>query len=314
MVSQQFTIDPKPNTEDITMFRVAHDDFHQLVSPDAKLEPIATGFGFTEGPIWHPTEHYLMFSDIVKSVQHRWTEKEGCTVFRTPSNQANGNAFDKNGVIVTCEHASSQVVRLEHDQKLIVPIATEFEGKGLNSPNDIVADQDNRLWFTDPTFGRTREELGVIRDIELEHRGVYCLHTDGTLVQVANNFQQPNGLCFSLDGSQLFVNDTPASHIKVFDVNKADATLSNERVWATISGEGVGGPDGMKLSNHGHLLCNGPGGVHVLNANAELLGVILIPEKSTNFTFGGPDHNELFITASTSVYRIPLLLDGPAWF
>lgn len=296
------------------MFRVAHDDFHQLVSPDAKLEPIATGFGFTEGPIWHPTEHYLMFSDIVKSVQHRWTEKEGCTVFRTPSNQANGNAFDKNGVIVTCEHASSQVVRLEHDQKLIVPIATEFEGKGLNSPNDIVADQDNRLWFTDPTFGRTREELGVIRDIELEHRGVYCLHTDGTLVQVANNFQQPNGLCFSLDGSQLFVNDTPASHIKVFDVNKADATLSNERVWATISGEGVGGPDGMKLSNHGHLLCNGPGGVHVLNANAELLGVILIPEKSTNFTFGGPDHNELFITASTSVYRIPLLLDGPAWF
>lgn len=296
------------------MFRVAHDDFHEFVAPDVKLERIATGFGFTEGPIWHPTEHYLLFSDIALSVQHRWAESAGCSVFRKPSNQANGNSFDRDGFIVTCEHASSQVVRLEHDNKLIVPIATEFEGKRLNSPNDIVADKQNRLWFTDPTFGRTREDLGVLRDTEIEHRAVYCLHTDGRLAQVARNFQQPNGLCFSLDGSLLYVNDTPESHIKVFDVDEANGTLSNERVWADISGEGEGRPDGMKVSNHGHLLCNGPGGVHVLNSDAELLGVILTPEKSTNFTFGGPDHTDLFITASTSVYRIPLLVDGPAWF
>jgi len=296
------------------MFRVAHEDFHQFVAADAQLTKIATGFGFTEGPIWHPTEQYLMFSDIALSCQHRWSEDDGCTVFRRPSNQANGNAFDRNGVIVTCEHASSQVVRHEHDGKLIVPIAREYEGKGLNSPNDIVADRKNRLWFTDPSFGRTREDLGLIRDSELDHRGVYCLHPDGRLDLVAKNFQQPNGLCFSLDGSLLYVNDTPAAHIKVFDVDEDTAELSNERVWATISGEGEGMPDGMKVSNHGHLLCNGPGGVHVLNDNAELLGVILTPEKSTNFTFGGKDHKDLFITASTSVYCIPLLLDGPAWF
>jgi len=296
------------------MFRVAHDDFHKFVAPSAKLERIATGFGFTEGPIWHPIDHYLVFSDIAFSAQHRWSEQDGCTVFRKPSNQANGNTFDREGRIVTCEHASSQVIRLEHDNKLVVPIATEFEGKGLNSPNDIVADSRNRLWFTDPTFGRTREDLGLIRNTELEHRGVYCLHTDGRLVQVAKNFQQPNGLCFSLDGRRLFVNDTPEFHIKVFDVEEDKGELSNERVWADISGEGEGGPDGMKISNHGHLLCNGPGGVHILNDNAELLGVILTPEKSPNFSFGGPDHTDLFITASTSVYRIPLLLDGPPWF
>lgn len=296
------------------MFRVEKDDFHRLVSPEARLERLATGFGFTEGPIWHPHDHYLIFSDIARSVQHRWSQADGCTVFRKPSNQANGNAFDRRGNIVTCEHASSQVVRIEHDDKLIVPIATEYEGKKLNSPNDIVADSQNRLWFTDPMYGRTREDLGLIREAELDQRGVYCLHPDGRLVQVANNFEQPNGLCFSPDESQLFVNDTPEGHIKVFDVDTEAGELSNERVWAEISGEGEGMPDGMKISNHGHLLCNGPGGVHVLNDSGELLGVILTPEKSTNFTFGGPKQQDLFITASTSIYRIPLLLDGPPWF
>lgn len=296
------------------MFRVENDEFHLLVSPDAGLERLATGFGFTEGPIWHPHEQFLVFSDIARSVQYRWSKTDGCTVFRKPSNQANGNAFDRQGNIVSCEHASSQVVRIEHDNKLIVPIATEYQGKKLNSPNDIVADSQNRLWFTDPMYGRTREDLGLIREAELDQRGVYCLHPDGRLVQVANNFEQPNGLCFSSDESQLFINDTPKGHIKVFDVDKEAGELSNERVWAEISGEGEGMPDGMKISNHGHLLCNGPGGVHVLNDSGELLGVILTPEKSTNFTFGGSEQSDLFITASTSIYRIPLLLDGPPWF
>lgn len=296
------------------MFRVEQEDFHAFVAPDAKLERIATGFGFTEGPIWHPQEQYLLFSDIALSAQHKWSEADGCTVFRKPSNQANGNAFDRQGNVVTCEHASSQVTRIEHDNKLVVPIATQFDGRRLNSPNDIVADKYNRLWFTDPMYGRTREDLGLIREAEQEHRAVYCLHPDGRIVQVAKNFDQPNGLCFSLDGARLYVNDTPAAHIKVFDVNEEAGELSNERIWAEISGEGEGMPDGMKISNHGHLLCNGPGGVHVLNEDGQLLGVILTPEKSTNFTFGGVNHSELYITASTSVYRIPLLLDGPPWF
>lgn len=295
-------------------FRVENPAFHEFVAKDAQMKQIASGFGFTEGPIWHPHEKYLLFSDIAKSDQYRWTEKEGLSIYRTPSNQANGNCFDRKGFVLTCEHASSQVVRIEHDNKLVVPIATHFEGKEFNSPNDIVVDTQDRIWFTDPTFGRIREDLGVLRDLELDHRSVYRLDPDGTLTAVATDFGQPNGLCFSQDESQLFVNDTPESHIRIFDVDKQSGALSNSKIWATVSGEGEGGPDGMKISTQNHLLCNGPGGVHVFNSDAELLGVLLTPEKSTNFSFGGPSHTQLFITASTSVYVIDLLVAGPPWF
>ncbi|MFK7963428.1 MAG: SMP-30/gluconolactonase/LRE family protein [Burkholderiaceae bacterium] len=287
--------------------------FREVVPADSTLEKLATGFGFTEGPIWHPTEHYLIFSDIACSVQYRWTEKEGVRVFRTPSNQANGNAFDRDGRVLSCEHASSQLVRHEHYGKLIKPLATHYQSKELNSPNDVVVDTQNRIWFTDPSFGRIRKDLGILRDQELDFRGVFRLDPDGSLTLVTKALNQPNGLCFSLDESKLFINDSAASQIHVFDVDEVGA-LTNRSVWAEISGEGEGVPDGMKVSTQGHILCNGPGGVHVLSPDAQALGVIQIPEKSTNFTFGGSQQNDLFVTASTSVYRIRLAVSGPPWF
>lgn len=292
-------------------FEIRDDRFRQCVEDGARLEKVADGFGFTEGPIWHPFEAWLAFSDIQESRQYIWTEAAGHKIFRTPSNQANGNFFDAEGRVISCEHASSQVVRIDHGGKRVVPIATHFDGKQLNSPNDIVRDGSGRIWFTDPSFGRIRENLGILREQELDFQGVFRLDLDGQLHAAITDFQQPNGLCFSADGTQLFVNDSWGGHIRAFDV-APDGSVSGGAVWAEITGEGDGVPDGMKCTTDGRILCNGPGGVHLLAPTGQTLGVILTPEKSTNFCFGGADLSMLYITASTSVYRIPTRLTGLA--
>ena len=284
-----------------------------LVAEDAALERLATGFGFTEGPIWHPTEDYLIFSDIQESRQYRWSEADGVSLFRAPSNQANGNAFDRTGRVVSCEHASSHLVRHEHGGKLVRPIATRYQGKSLNSPNDVVVDRHGRIWFTDPSFGRIRPDLGILRDQELAFQGVFRLDPDGSLTLVADDFEQPNGLCFDPSENRLFVNDSWGPTIRAFDVT-ADGLLTGGVLWATVTGEGEGVPDGMKVDSAGNLFCNGPGGVHVFTADAVCLGVIRTPEKSTNFTFTGPGLSQLVITASTSVYRIQTRTGGLAAF
>lgn len=285
--------------------------FTDLVPASSVLEEISGGLGFTEGPIWHPEEGWLVFSDIQESHQYKWSDGGGLSVFRTPSNQANGNCFDKQGRVITCEHASSQLVRHDHGGKRVMPIATHFDGGELNSPNDVICDAQGRIWFTDPSFGRIREDLGILRDPELLFQGVFRLDPDGILSLVADDFQQPNGLCFSADESQLFVNDSWGGHIRVFDI-APDGSLEKDRIWAKVTGEGEGVPDGMKCTDDGHILCNGPGGVHLFDAEAQCLGVILTPQKSTNFCFGGDALQTLYITASTSVYRIQTRLTGLA--
>lgn len=290
-------------------FEVRAEGFSKLVPDGSELTEIANGFGFTEGPIWHPGEDWLVFSDIMESHQYKWSADMGLRLFRTPSNQANGNCFDKTGAVVTCEHASSQVVRHDHGGKRVVPIATHFEGMELNSPNDVICDAMGRIWFTDPSFGRIREDLGILREQEMPMQGVFRLDPDGTLALVAADFQQPNGLCLSADETRLFVNDSWGGHIRVFDI-APDGTLSGDAIWADITGTGEGVPDGMKCTRDGHILCNGPGGVHVLDPQGQCLGVIQTPQKSTNFCFGGPGLSTLFITASTSVYRIQTAMTG----
>lgn len=295
------------------MFEVRDPAFHDAVPADAAMVPVSTGHVFTEGPIWHPDEHWLMFSDITASRQWVWRGGE-TRLFRRPSNKANGNAFDPQGRIVTCEHATSQVVRHEHDV-LVRPLATHHEGRELNSPNDLVVDAAGRIYFTDPLYGRTRRDVGLEREAELDFQGLYRLDPDGTLTLLADDFENPNGLCFSVDGARLFVNDSPRGHIRVFDL--ADGAVSGGAVWADVSGEGshVPGserwvPDGMKTDTAGRIWCNGPGGVHLFDADARSLGVVLMPEKSTNFCFGGEGLNDLFITASSSVYRLRTAATG----
>ncbi|MEM6616415.1 MAG: SMP-30/gluconolactonase/LRE family protein [Pseudomonadota bacterium] len=277
-----------------------------VTAPGTKLEQVATGFTFTEGPIWHPTDHWLVFSDIAESIQYRWSKASGIEVFRRPSNQANGNFFNCEGQIITCEHASSHLVIHDHGGKRVQVLASHYEDNELNSPNDVICDSEGRIWFTDPAFGRLREDLGIVRDQELSFQGVFRLDPDGTLTCVVDDFQQPNGLCLSNDETKLFVNDSWGPTIRVFDV-KSHGNLSGGDVWAKISGEGEGVPDGMKTDLDDRIFCNGPGGVHVLSPDGQYVGKIATPEKSTNFCFGGPERNRLFITACTSIYAIDTL-------
>ncbi len=273
----------------------------RIVAADAALDQVATGFDFTEGPIWHGGAGHLIFSDMPGDHMRRWSAASGIETFRRPSNKANGNAYDRQGRIVTCEHATSRVTRAEPGGA-IETLASHWRGKELNSPNDVIVGPDGAIWFTDPTYGRM-EYYGVPRATELDFQGVYRIAPDGELHLVADDFGQPNGLCLSLDRRALFVNDTERGHIRRFDI-RDDGSLAGGDVWAAPTGDGVGAPDGMKLDRAGNLFCTGPGGVHVFAPDATPLGVIRMPEGTANFTWGDADLRTLYLTASTSLYRI----------
>jgi len=285
----------------------------QIIAADAPIEQIATGFQFTEGPIWHPHEKHLTFSDIIGNAMHRWSAADGLADFRRPSQMANGNTYDSQGRILTCEHASSRVVRSDGAGGGYQVLASHYGGKELNSPNDIVVKSDGAVYFTDPHFGRI-VPYGIARQQELAFQGVYRLEPkSGALILLVDDFVGPNGLCFSLDEKQLFVNDTMQGHIRLFDV-ETDGTLANGRVWATVEGEGAGVPDGMKVDQAGNLFSCGPGGVHIFDGAANCLGVIHLPEGAANFAWGDDDLCSLYVTASTSVYRVRVNVPGRALF
>jgi gluconolactonase len=289
---------------------VRDERFEGVVGSSVAFEKLATGFIFTEGPLWHRRDKYLLFSDMPGDHLRRWSEKDGVTTFRKPCNKSNGLAWDLQGRLIVCEHASSHLTRTEPEGRITV-LASRHAGKALNSPNDVVVRSDGAIYFSDPTYGR-KPHFGVPREPELSFRGVYRLAPDGkTLALLADDFGQPNGLCFSLDEKVLFVNDTDNQHIRAFDV-KGDGTLANSRIWAKTVGKEPGAPDGMKLDGAGNIYCCGPGGIHVFAPDAACLGVIKVPEYVANFCFGDDDLKSLFITASTSVYRIRVATAGTA--
>lgn len=280
----------------------------EIYRKDAELVQIVSGFEFLEGPVWHPDEKHLTFSDIVGDTMYRWSAVDGISVFRKPSHMANGNSYDRQGRLLTCEHATSRVTRTQPDGKLEV-LATHFQGKELNSPNDIVVKRDGSIYFTDPTSGRS-EIYGVLREQELPFQGVYRLQPeDKKLTLLVDDFSKPNGLCFSLNESRLFINDSDRNHIRVFDV-QPDGALSNGQLWAETLGEGVGVPDGMKIDRAENLYCCGPGGIHVFDKHAKSLGVIRMPEQTANFTWGDNDLCSLYITASSTLYRLRVNVPG----
>jgi gluconolactonase len=282
--------------------------FAEVVGPSPELECLGTGFLFTEGPLWHPLGGFLLFSDMPGNIIRKWTAQGGVVPFREPSTMANGLTYDRQGRLLACEHARSRVTRTEPDGSIAV-LATHYAGKELNSPNDIVVKADGSIYFSDPTFGRA-EFYGVPRAQELAFQGVYRLDPEsGEITLLADDFAQPNGLCFSPDEKQLFVNDTARGHIRVFDVTD-EGTLTGGPVFAEVEGEGEGAPDGMKIDSRGHVYCCGPGGIHVFGPEGAPLGVIRVPEVAANFTFGGDDYRDLFITASTSLYRTRVTAPG----
>ena len=282
--------------------------FTTIVSEDATVETIATGFQFTEGPVWHGDDKRLIFSDIPGNRMHTWDEKSGVGTYREPSNMANGNVFDNEHRLVTCEHATSRVTRTENDGSITV-LADRYKGKELNSPNDIIVAADGAIYFTDPDFGR-RDYFGVPREKELSFQGVYRIDpVTGKLDLLLDDFEQPNGLTFSPDGSLLYVNDTPRRHIRVFDVTSSGG-VTNGRLFADITGEGKGGPDGLKTDGSGNVYCTGPGGIHVLDSEGTTLGVVRIPEQTANFNWIGDDLKTVVATASTTLYRFPVRIAG----
>ncbi len=287
---------------------IRDDRFREVVGPSVTLEKLASGFLFTEGPLWHARDGYLLFSDMPGDHLRKWSPRDGISTFRKPCNQSNGLAWDREGRLIACEHSSSRLTRTEPDGRITV-LASHYQGKELNSPNDVVVHSSGAVYFSDPTYGRA-EYYGRPRECELAFRGVYCVEPDtATLRLLADDFRQPNGLCFSADEKWLFVNDTEKQQIRVFDV-KPDGTLANCREWAKTTGEGAGAPDGMKLDAESNLYCCGPGGIHVFDPEGTCLGVIQVPEHTANFAWGDADRRSLYITASTSLYRIRTRVPG----
>jgi gluconolactonase len=271
-------------------------------------EKLADGFQFTEGPLWDASDRSLLFSDIPGDRIHRWRAGAAVETFRHPSHMANGLASDRQGRLIACEHATSRVTRTEPDGRITI-LASHYDGKELNSPNDVAVGRDGAIYFTDPDYGR-REYYGVPRTPQLAFRGVYRIAPDGLgLTLLADDFAQPNGLCLSLDETRLFVNDTERGHVRVFDL-RPDGSVSGGKVWAEPSGSDPGAPDGMKTDSQDRLYCTGPGGIHVFDSAARLLGVIRVPETPANFTFGGDDLRTLFITATHGLYAAAVDVPG----
>jgi gluconolactonase len=292
---------------------IRHPNFTQLVNPDAAFEQVATGFQFTEGPIWHPIEQTLLFSDIAGNTLYRWSAENGLQTFRADSHMANGNTYDHNGRLLTCEHATNRVTRTNLATGEYEILTATYDGRELNSPNDIVVRQDGRIYFTDPPYGRMPGN-GIPRQQELPFCGVYCFDpADGCLTLLVDDFDKPNGLCFSLDQSRLYINDTDRHHIRVFDVTAA-GSLENGQLFANLIGDKPGAADGMKIDSQGNIYSCGPGGIRILTPTGRCLGVIETPEIACNLTFGDNDLCSLYITAITSLYRIRVNVPGHATF
>jgi gluconolactonase len=285
---------------------VRSDELLELVDADAEVRQIATGFKFTEGPVWNAEGEFLLFSDMPGDVRRRWSEADGVSEVMRPANKCNGMVYDAEGNLLVCEHSTSTLVR-ERPDGTRAALATHFRGKELNSPNDVVTRSDRTIYFSDPWYGRM-PVFGVERERELGFQGVYRLPPDGELELVVgeDEFAMPNGLCFSPDESLLYVNDTPNARIRVYDV-AADGSLSDGRLFLGDIGDGVsdhGVPDGMKCDEHGNVWVTGPGGVWIINPAGEHIGLIELPEVVGNLAWGGAGWRTLFVAASTSVYRI----------
>ena len=282
-------------------------EFEQLVDVYAPVGQIGTGFTFTEGPIWHPVEHHLLFSDMPADVRRRWDERGGVKEMKRPANKCNGMTYDADLNLIVCEHATSTLVRERPDGRHEV-LASHYEGQELNSPNDVCVHSSGAIYFSDPWYGRM-PVYGVERPRQLGFQGVYRIAPGGgppKLLVDRYLFDQPNGLCFSPDERRLYVNDTVQALIRVFDV-ESDGSLSNARLLATgIKSELERGvPDGMKCDARGNVWCTGPGGVWVFSPGGDLIGKVRVPEQAANLTWGGVDFRTLFVTATHSVYAVP---------
>lgn len=293
--------------------------FHEVLDPlfagfvlgNAPPKRLATGFDWVEGPVWFGDLDCLLFSDIPNNRILRWTE-DGITTFRQPSNYANGHHRDRQGRLISCEHGTRRVTRTEWDGAVTV-LADSFDGKPLNSPNDLIAAGDGSIWFSDPHYGIMTDYEGFRAPQELPCN-LYRLDPEGGIAAVITDMACPNGLAFSPDESRLYVADTgrmhsaDPRHIRVYDM--VNGRPQNGRVFHTVA---PGCADGIRVDADGNLWSSAGDGVHCIAPDGHLMGKIFIPEAVSNLCFGGRAKHRLFITATTSLYSIVLNRKGVQW-
>jgi sugar lactone lactonase YvrE len=283
-------------------FDTKQNNLGEILAPNTQVEKVAAGFKFTEGPVWHP-DGFLLFSDIPANTIYKWQPKQKTVIFRQPSGNANGNTLDRSQRLISAEHGNRRVSRTEKDGQ-IVTLASHYQGKRLNSPNDLAMKSDGSIYFTDPPFGiePEQEELGFY--------GVYRLAPDGKLTLLVKDLVRPNGIAFAPDETKLYVNDSEKGYIRVFDI-KSDGMLANGKVFARLKPSSEeGAADGMKVDIKGNVYSTGPGGVWIFSPNGDLLGIIETPEPPANLAWGDSDYQTLFITARHSLYRVRLQISG----
>ncbi|MCH8868644.1 MAG: SMP-30/gluconolactonase/LRE family protein [Chloroflexi bacterium] len=268
----------------------------------AEPTKVASGFVFTEGPLWH-SDGTLTFVDIRRSQIIRLGTDGKTVIIRESSGESNGMTFDKQGRVVICEMVNRRLTRMENNTYTVV--ADKVDGKRLNRPNDVIGKSDGSLYFTNP--GRERLEPA---DVDLDTNNVLRVKPDGTVDVIIPQFDYPNGLAFSPDEKILYVANTrPDKFIMAYDVN-ADGTVSNGRHFADMSSEEAGVPDGMKVDVEGRVYCTGPGGCWVFEPSGELIGIIKLPEYPANCGWGGPDNKTMYFTANTSVFSMRMKTAG----
>lgn len=296
----------------------------KVLAPDAKIEKMATGFGFVEGPVWNRSGGYLIFSDIPGNAIMTWSPSGGASVFRARIFEGehpegaqvgtNGLTLDRRGLIVAAEHGNRRVSRIEHDGAITV-LASRYQGKRLNSPNDLVINKIGDIYFTDPPFGLLAPGQGL-QDLaknplrELDFNGVYRITTGGRIDLMTKDIALPNGLAFSPDEKKLYIANSAGKTWSVYDVAK-DGTLANGRIFYDAEKEtGPGVPDGMKVDTSGNVWATGPDGILVISPQGKLLGTIGFPEVPANCAWGDADGKTLYVTARTGLYRIKTKVAG----
>jgi gluconolactonase len=298
---------------DKSIYEIHDPRFRYLTVGSAALDELYSGCRWAEGPVWFADLNCLIWSDIPNERMLRYSQDGDVSVFRTSSEFTNGNTRDRQGRLVSCQHGGRRVVRTEIDGKLTV-LADSYQGKRLNSPNDVIVRSDDSVWFTDPTYGILSNYEGYKSGPEQATRNVYRLDArTGELAVMCDDFGQPNGLAFSPDESKLYIADSASSHdvnwpshIRVFDVVDGKA-LANGRVFCNID---AGLPDGFRVDVDGNVWTSAADGVHCFAPDGTLLGKILVPQTVANVTFGGPRRNRLFITATQSLYAVYLATTG----
>ncbi len=292
---------------ELDAYEVLDERFARLEG-DVAVEQLYQGCRWAEGPAYFPAGRYLVWSDIPNDRMLRWDETTGTTgVFRQPAGYTNGNTRDAHGRLLSCEHGNRRITRTEHDGSTTV-IADRYQGKRLNSPNDLVVTDDGAVWFTDSSYGIDSDYEGIRAESEIGACHVYRVDpASGECQIVADDFLRPTGIGFAPDGQRLYIGDSRANHIRAFDV-KGNA-LTGGDVFATNS---VGSFDGFRLDTTGRIWIAAGDGVHCFEPDGTLIGKIRLPEMAANVEFGGPKRNRLFICASTSVYSIMLTVNGAA--